>query len=704
MSDIDTTRVDDEDDTTEIVRKTEITHAPDSSDAATESDDTDTDTDATDSSDDGDGDETATEVFVADPEPRRWRTVGLAVAAVVVLVVGAAAAVVGTRSGEALPGVVVDGQAVGGLTASELRERLLDTEATRQQAAVEVTANEVVRSYVPGEDGYRISVDDVVDAAMAYGRGSFWGSLGDHLGATFGSTHRVDLAVVVDDAPAVAFVTDLAAAADEPPFDGAVAADPTTLAVTIEAPRPGLAVDREALVTALVDRTGRAEATTLDAELVASPSPVTEADLDAAAAQARRLLEGTVDLTANGATLTLAPADLARLVTSEVNEFGQFVLAVDTPVLRALVDPVREQFEIAPEAATYEIVSGLVTFDDQGDTSWTPTPAELAVVAGVDGQTIDVDVLAAQLGRAFNTSTRSVTMELVATPPDKNADVLADAGVDHLLGTFTTYHACCASRVTNIQRLADLVRGQVLLPGETFSVNDFVGPRTAAKGFVQAGAIVNGQIKPEFGGGISQFATTMYNAAFFAGIPILDSRAHSLYISRYPRGREATLNYDSIDLEIENDTGAPIYLHTSYTPESITVSIFGADHGRTTSAIMGEPYNFRGIPTRRIPNPALPAGTERRIQSGHGGYDVNVIRVIEGADGTRREETIVTNYSAKPTIIEVGSGAAPAPAPPPPDDGQPAPEPDPEPAPEPEPEPAPEPEPEPEPAPDPSDT
>ena len=108
---------------------------------------------------------------------------------------------------------------------------------------------------------------------------------------------------------------------------------------------------------------------------------------------------------------------------------------------------------------------------------------------------------------------------------------------------FTTYHACCASRVTNIHRMADLVRGAVVAPGASFSINDHIGERTAEKGFVTAGAIRDGKHVDEIGGGVSQFATTMFNAAYFAGLDIDEYQAHSEYFDRYPRGREATMGY-----------------------------------------------------------------------------------------------------------------------------------------------------------------
>ena len=143
---------------------------------------------------------------------------------------------------------------------------------------------------------------------------------------------------------------------------------------------------------------------------------------------------------------------------------------------------------------------------------------------------------------------------------------------------FTTYHDCCAARVTNIQRMADMVRGTVVLPGETFSINETVGPRTAAKGFVPAGAIAQGEHVDEIGGGVSQFATTAFNAAYFAGLDIPVYQAHSEYFSRYPLGREATMGHPNPDLQFTNNTPYGIMIWTSYTDTSLTVTLYSSPH------------------------------------------------------------------------------------------------------------------------------
>jgi hypothetical protein len=137
--------------------------------------------------------------------------------------------------------------------------------------------------------------------------------------------------------------------------------------------------------------------------------------------------------------------------------------------------------------------------------------------------------------------------------------------------------------VTNIRRIAVALDKTLVLPGERLSVNGAVGRRTAAKGYVLAPYIAGGRLSSDIGGGVSQFATTMFNAAFFAGVRLDEHQAHSFYISRYPPGREATINYPEIDLAWTNDTTAPILVRTATTGTSVTVALYGRDDGRTVT-------------------------------------------------------------------------------------------------------------------------
>ncbi len=168
--------------------------------------------------------------------------------------------------------------------------------------------------------------------------------------------------------------------------------------------------------------------------------------------------------------------------------------------------------------------------------------------------------------------------EVELTPlddPDVRGVAWAESlGIHEVVGEFTTNYVPNQTRVLNIQRIAEITQGVVIEPGEVFSVNEYVGVRTRAKGFVDAGVILNGVFQTSVGGGISQYATTLFNAAFFAGLEFGEYQSHSIYISRYPYGREATVSHPHPDLQIINNTPYGILLWPTTDHESITVKLF----------------------------------------------------------------------------------------------------------------------------------
>jgi putative cell wall-binding protein len=157
------------------------------------------------------------------------------------------------------------------------------------------------------------------------------------------------------------------------------------------------------------------------------------------------------------------------------------------------------------------------------------------------------------------------------------------------VSTFTTSYTPGQARNTNIQHIADATDGAVVAAGETFSLNAHVGQRTIEKGYVAAPAIIGGEVyccdhPVNIGGGTSQFATTLYNAIFFGGYDDVYHRPHSIYFSRYPMGREATLGWTGPDVKFRNDTSTPVMIDTSYDRNSLTVDFWGWNDGRVVTA------------------------------------------------------------------------------------------------------------------------
>jgi vancomycin resistance protein YoaR len=202
-------------------------------------------------------------------------------------------------------------------------------------------------------------------------------------------------------------------------------------------------------------------------------------------------------------------------------------------------------------------------------------------------------------------------LPLKITQPNITQDDINTFAIKEVVGTFTTKHPCCAPRVTNIHRIADLVRGTVIRPHSRLSINTLIGPRTLAKGFVVDHVIEDGVFAEAVGGGISQFATTTFNAAFFAGLDIPEYQSHSIYISRYPYGREATLNYPKPDLVISNNTPYGVLIWPTYTGTSLTVTLYSTKYAPGSQT--GQTTQPRGVCTQVITERTrtFPDGTKK---------------------------------------------------------------------------------------------
>jgi hypothetical protein len=189
---------------------------------------------------------------------------------------------------------------------------------------------------------------------------------------------------------------------------------------------------------------------------------------------------------------------------------------------------------------------------------------------------------------------------------------------------FTTYFDCCLPRVTNIRTIARDVDGTVVLPGETFSIDEVVGPRTSSGGYVPAPYLINGQgACCAVGGGISQFGTTIHNAVFWGGYDVVSHRPHSGWISRYPLGIEATLVYSAIDYRFRNDTDTPVVIRTSSTGTSVTVELWGYQGGWQVSG-----YHPRGNRTSRVTVLDRGGSQAKRVSGAVYGSAPGTVRIV----------------------------------------------------------------------------
>jgi vancomycin resistance protein YoaR len=219
---------------------------------------------------------------------------------------------------------------------------------------------------------------------------------------------------------------------------------------------------------------------------------------------------------------------------------------------------------------------------------------------------------------------------------------------------FTTYFEPGQPRVTNIRRAARLLDRRVIFPGQVFSMNAALGRRTRARGFVPAPMISGGVLVNSVGGGISQVAATVYNAAFFAGLRLIAHTPHSFYISRYPMGREATISWGGPELTFQNDWPSPILMRFRTTATSITVTFYSKPFGRHVTTRTDRPYAFVRPVVRYVRDPTLAPGRRILIQPAGGpGFSVDYSRRVYENEELQRNEHFHVRYGALDEVIAI---------------------------------------------------
>lgn len=575
---------------------------------------------------------------------------------VVLLAVAAAFAVTQVRQEEAIPGVTIEGIDVGGLGREDIESALTSYEDERADDTIVLTYEDQRFEVDPREVAARLDVDAVVDDALEAGRdGSF---VEARLNELRGVDVTVPAPIGFEEAAVTARIEEIAAEVDAAAVEGEVTVDPASLTVETVDPAEGVEVLVEEATAAVLEAWELPGPDELPLPVEVIPTTTDQADVDAAAEIATTAIAEDLVLASPDGEVALARREVATLISTRTvgeGEDTRIAVVVTEDAVEEVVAPVVDPLLRTPVNARFVTPdTPPVTFDDQDDATWSPRPADIGIVAGSPGTEFDLAAATEQLQQAVRTGARRVELELRRQEaPFSTADAEA-AGVDSLLSTFTTYYDCCPPRVQNIQLLADIIDGTTVQPGEQFSINQTSGIRGCEQGFVEDGMILDGEIVPVCGGGISQFGTTTINAVFFAGLKPDAYKPHSFYISRYPMAREATLNYPSPDIDVRftNDTGAPIIIRTSYSSSSITVSFYGNDDDLTeVRADLGAVTNVQEYDTERRINESLPEGTTSTVQTGIDGFSVGLTRTVVRPGGTTSDDWSFT-YVPKRAIVE----------------------------------------------------
>lgn len=294
---------------------------------------------------------------------------------------------------------------------------------------------------------------------------------------------------------------------------------------------------------------------------------------------------------------------------------------------------------------------------------WAVGKRSIRVVPDRVGRVLDVQGSAKALLRAALVTApelRSAKLAVEERRADRTTAEARAMGIRGLVGTYQTLYGGEPNRIHNVELVSRLIDKRVIAPGETFSFNGATGARTADRGFLEAPVIINGELKTGLGGGVCQVSTTVFNAAYEAGLPIVSRTNHALYISHYPQGRDATVNYPDTDLKFTNDTGNWLLLRTWVGASSLTVALYGTPvHRRVVSktsplVVTGPP------PVRRIKDPSLLVGQTVVEEPGSSSLSTSNERKVYDANGKLLfDTTFYSSYRGEIKVIRVGTKPRP---------------------------------------------
>ena len=351
----------------------------------------------------------------------------------------------------------------------------------------------------------------------------------------------------------------------------------------------------------------------------------------------------TAEKTAAGKQVVLSPDQIADLTTISTDD-GELSAVLDSQRLHDAIIDATGPIETEPTNAGWTIDGSAGGAAGARPQYVSPSP----------GEGIDMDALTQQLMDAGTTGTtsadRTVVLTLITTQPEITTPE-ADWGIVEVTGEFATPFSSEPGRDQNLIRGAEQMNGQIVMPGETFSVEQALGPVDYEHGFTDAGVISNGQHVDALGGGLSQIGTTMFNVGFEAGMDDVEHHPHSYYFDRYPAGREATLWTGQKDVKFANSTPYAVLIQAWVADGEVHTRIWST-HYYDVSITSSDRYNYR--PVQTITRPAG-AGCQA-YSGGNPGFDITVTRTRTAPDRAVPDDVLTTTYDADNNIACGGSG------------------------------------------------
>jgi vancomycin resistance protein YoaR len=537
-------------------------------------------------------------------------------------------------------GVSIAGIDVGRLTHEEAAAKL--TAQVQRAAKKPITLTNGTKDWpvLASDIGTTIDVSGSVQKAATIGRGdNIVDNLFDRFGLYF-SPRNVGLSGTVDSMLLDTTISDVAKKLDRPPVNAGVTVKGSE--VTVVEGTDGLVVDQAALRGSLKSLLFSLHSTELRVPMKVLAPAIQAANTSAAVAQVKTMVGDSVRLKLDDQSWTLSLEKVAAAI--EFRTEGQGDASRLVPYLSA------------KKLSAFLKNVGTAAHKESRSATWQTDGQTASLVPARTGRTLDTEATAAALTEAaLKTSDRVTTARVKESQPAVTTEKAKAMGIVTAIGSYTTEFSGSAGRLHNVARAGQLISGTLLAPGEEFDFNTIVGARTEAHGFQTAPAIIAGKLEDTLGGGICQVSTTLFNAVFFAGLDVTARTNHSIYISHYPKGRDATVSWGGPEFRFRNDTANWIMIKAASGARSLTFVLYGTSAHRKVTYTTSDFYGITPPTVKRVNTNQLLVGDAQVADDGQTGRKCKVVRTVVQGGKTIHNDTFVSSYPMRPRLIEVGT-------------------------------------------------
>jgi vancomycin resistance protein YoaR len=555
--------------------------------------------------------------------------------------------------GKIYPNVTVQGLPVGEMTpdAAEAALRGQYTDFLRQP--ITLTFGDRVWRPTPSEIGIDFDFKGAIDQAYRAGRGNRMIDNLQEVAAIWQNGLELPLRVTFDQAVMQRYVAGLRAELESAPADAQLRLDGIQVTTTPSHTGRQVLVDEtvQDLTTSLrTFKPGTVELRTRDL-----PPRLHDAEVAAARARIEAILQGPLTLQVERKEYTWTPEEIALML--RIGRVSQSATSDRIDVILDQYQVDRRMRKIADETGRGSVNPRL---------AWNNGDLKI-IKPGKPGLRLDETKARELIVASIAGANRTLVLPVREVDPQVTEANMHNIGIDELVAVGTSdFSGSAPYRIHNVGTGMQILNGILVAPGEEFSFNENIGSIDERNGFVQGYAIIQNRTQLEFGGGICQDSTTMFRAAFWAGLPITERWGHSFYISWYDKyglgpngngqGMDATIFTGGPDLKFVNDTGNWLLIQSWSNPKTgvAQVEFYGTKPNRQ---VLLSQRVYDRLPQVWNPvyvaDPKQPRGAIRQTDHARGGMTIDIYRTVVENGVRRKPELFRTKFKPWPNIYAV---------------------------------------------------